>query len=667
MSSMLALPAAAETGEREEAALEQMVVTATKTQQSLRDVPSAVTVIDRNFIEKSAATTADQLLQGVPGVYAARMDASAPNRIAQTYTRGLPGNGRTLVLADGIPMNVGYDGQVDWSQLATVDIDRIEVVRGAGSALYGNSAMGGVINIISKMPERGEKKRVDVDYGSLNTKRLGAGYSFRDDDTGLILSANRLTSDGYNMWRPDTTIAADRQAKTGTEKTNLSAKLLKEVDGANLLDFHFAYLRDVAKGLYSIPDYNAQDRQQYLSSGRYRHFGEASETTVQVYVRRGIQDADSANSVNRTSPDVVAAGTPANSVISYRGEFKDNTSGINLQSTHALAGNQSLTWGGEYVNSDVTMTNRYPFEPGRSQVTKGDVTRMGAFVQDEIKFGALNLNLAGRYDSWTTSGSFADTKAATTGQGVWSERTERAFSPKAGATYALTKDLVARGSVGKAFNTPDVSQLYGNSQRAGSNHVGNPQLRPEKAFSRDIGLDYYWGKLGHLKSSLYYTTAENFIYSVTTTGQNTAKQNIDEVRAKGVELEGMLRPVDGLTLRAGYTYNNSVVTQSVVSPTLVGKWLTNVPVHQGNLRADISLPGGFSIFAVYNYVGYRFGTDSNASGYKPYATYDLGVSKEFGKDIAARLNVVNATDKKYEGIGYIAPGVTVTAGLTLKF
>ncbi|MEI6709074.1 MAG: Plug domain-containing protein, partial [Methylococcales bacterium] len=141
--------------------LEEMTVTtATKTERNIKEVSSAVTVIDSERIEKSPATTVDQLLRGVPGVYAARMDASSPNRIAQTYTRGLPSNGRSLVLIDDVPMNVAYDSQVDWSQLSTIDVQRIEVVRGAGSGLYGNHAMGGVINVISKAITPGAKARL---------------------------------------------------------------------------------------------------------------------------------------------------------------------------------------------------------------------------------------------------------------------------------------------------------------------------------------------------------------------------------------------------------------------------------------------------------------------------------------------------------------------------
>lgn len=179
--------------------LNPLVITATKTQKALRDVPAAVSVISRETIEQSPASTVDQLLQGVPGVYAARMDASSPNRIAQTYTRGLPGNSRTLVLLDGVPMNVLYDGQVDWSQLSTQDIERVEIVRGASSGLYGANAMGGVIHVLSRAPEAGSVTRLGAEYGSLNSKRLTASHSYGAGPTSLRLSASHFSSDGYTM------------------------------------------------------------------------------------------------------------------------------------------------------------------------------------------------------------------------------------------------------------------------------------------------------------------------------------------------------------------------------------------------------------------------------------------------------------------------------------
>ncbi len=199
--------------------LEEVVVTATKTAQSIRNIPASVTVINREAIEKSNATTVDQLLTEVPGVYAARMDVAAPNRIAQTYTRGMSGNGRTLVLIDGVPMNVQFDGQVDWSQLTTRDVERVEVVRGAGSGLYGGNAMGGVINILTRSPKPGVAKNISATYGTNNTGSLAASISGRTGATGYMLSGSKLVSDGYNMWTEAQKMAA------GTASNKLLSRL----------------------------------------------------------------------------------------------------------------------------------------------------------------------------------------------------------------------------------------------------------------------------------------------------------------------------------------------------------------------------------------------------------------------------------------------------------
>lgn len=661
--------------------LPEMVVTATKTERSIKEVSSAVTVIDRERVERSGATTVDQALQGVPGVYAARMDASSPNRIAQTYVRGLPGNGRSLVLIDDIPMNVLYDSQVDWSQLGTSDVERIEVVRGAGSALYGNHAMGGVINIISKVPNPGLHGRGEVDFGSLKTRRGAGLVSFHGQRSGLALSAAYLESDGYNMWRPDTSttsVPLSQRARTGTEKTTLGAKVFHEIDHANLLDVNFSYLRDVATGLYNVPDYNAQDRQQYLGSARYRHLGESSETTLVLYSRIGKMDADSTNGPGCVTDGCTATSVPSTNsairgatLIAYRGVFDDRETGLRAQSSHRIGTSQKLTFGGEYADGEVTVTNTYPAEVGREQVTKGNVSRTGLFIQDEIRAGALNVDLAGRWDRWQTSGSFSDSKPSFPGQGRWKERSDTAFSPKGGLSYRIADALILRGSIGKSFNTPDASQLYANSRRSGTTVAyGNPLLEPEKALSRDIGLDYYFAKTAYVKSTYYYTTARDFISTIQRAGAipgTTDKVNYGGVRAKGFELEGMWRAADFVTLYASYAVNDSVITKYDQNPTLEGKQLINVPRHQGHFRANFALPFGMTAFAAVNHVGDRFSNEANTTVYRGYTTYDAGLTKTLAKDLAARLTLINITDKQYEGIGYIAPGLTVSGGIVATF
>ena len=638
--------------------LDEMIITATKTEKSIRDVSSAVTVIDKTRIESSTGSTVDQVLRGVPGLYASRMDPSSPNRIAQTYTRGLPGNGRTLVLIDDVPMNVGYDSQVDWSQLGTIDVERVEIVRGAGSALYGNHAMGGVINIITKSITPGLHGRVDSEYGSMETIREAGLVSYGGERTKGQLSTSYLESDGYNMWRSDTTVPLSGRANTGTRKTNVGSKLTHEIDSNNILDFNFSYLSDVTTGLYTIANYMPQDREQYLGSARYKHLGESSDTTVLAYSRIGRMDADSADSLARS--------------ILYNGFFDDMETGIRAQTSHYIGNHQKVTFGGQYSDTRLTMTNLYPATLGREQVVDGNVRLSGVFLQDEFGFGDLNINIAGRWDLWQTEGSFTDTDRTVSGQGNWSERSKDSFSPKGGFSYKLTDQLVARGSIGESFNTPDISQMYANSQRSGIYSFGNPFLTPETAVSSDLGLDYYFGNVGYLKATLYHTSAEDFIASTNVVTScvrscNSTKSNFEGVRAQGAELEAMWKATDFMTLYASYTKNESIITRFSKKPELVGKSLTNVPADMGSLRTDFSLPYGLKAFGQFNYIGDRYSNDANTALYSAYTTYDLGLSKSIYKDVTAKMTFMNITNNKYEGIGYMSPGATITGGISAKF
>ncbi len=642
--------------------LGQMVITATKTQQSIKEVPASVSVITREHIEQSTATTVDQLLQGVPGVYAARMDASSPNRIAQTYTRGLPGNSRTLVLLDGVPMNVLYDGQVDWSQLSTQDIERVEIVRGASSGLYGSNAMGGVINIMSRAPEAGVHSKVGVEYGSMDSKRLTATHSQNHGATSFMLSASRYESDGYNMWRPGTVPPDINKRAIGTVKDNFSAKVMQEINSSNMLEAGISYLRDEATGFYGpgAHGYVPQTREQYVPSLKYTNTAGDATTTAVVYARIGKQWADT------LSTTVL----PAYSTISEKGYYEDKTLGLNAQHSRPLTANQTLTVGADFVTGEIDNKFTYPATPTRLRTTKGEVTRYGFFVQDEIKItNRWNANVAARFDHWKLGGNATETNPSAQNPATtpFVETTDKGFTPKFGTLYKLTDALNVRASAGKAFNIPDMFNLYANTVRTGTTYWANPGLKPEKVNSYDLGLDYYFGKTGFVKATLYRNEASDFIYSVQRTPTVQDKINVGAVTTQGLELEANYRPIQSLGLTASYTLNESKIVKKDLNTALVGKQLTNVPRHQGYLRADWNVAGGALLFASMNYVGSRFGDDTNATTYGKYTIYDIGGSYALTKDVTARLTFNNVTNKKYEGIGYIAPGATVTAGLGVKF
>ncbi len=630
--------------------LSDIVITASKNAQSIEEVPASVSVINREQIELSDARTVDELLSSVPGVYAARMDVSAPSRIAQTYTRGMPGNGRTLVLIDGVPMNSQYDGQVDWSQLATQDVERVEIVRGVGSGLYGSNAMGGVINIITRQPEKGLNTTIKGEYGSNNTKSFSGSIRGRNGTTGYSLSGSKLTSDGYNMWTDAyKTLLGNKAIAMGTEKTNLSGKLTYDATDNDLIDLTISYLDDLATGFYHVPDYLPQDRKQWLSSLRYQHLSDHIETSVMLYARIGKQYADTANTTY--------------TAVNTESTYDDQTFGINNQLTLKYFDNHLLSAGVDYVDGSIdVLTDRYTSE----QNIKGDVSKAGLFVQDQMKLNDLTVNLAGRFDYWQTHGSQNDTLAGQP-KGDYPERDGTEFSPKLSMLYKLNPSLNMRASVGKAFKLPELFEFYSSSKRGTITYWGNPNLSPESVLGYELGMDYYFLNNAFLKTTLYHNNAKNFIYSVRRDALNSDKMNIDEVTTQGAEIEAHYSPLDVLELSASYTYNDSKIIKNQFNPALEEKQLTYVPQHQWNLNAKYNVQPSTVLLASVEHVGDRYANDTNTAKYEQYTIYNVGISHRFSPIFSAKANINNITDNIYDGIGYLAPGRTYSASLQANF
>ena len=135
--------------------LEQIVVTATRTEMEASQAPASTSVVTRKDIEQRTILAPDEALNTLPGVFDTR-GKGITDILSGINLRGMPGQERTLILLDGMPLNSAYTGNVQFGGLAPEDIRQIEVIRGPFSSLYGGYAMGGVVNILTKMPEKEE-------------------------------------------------------------------------------------------------------------------------------------------------------------------------------------------------------------------------------------------------------------------------------------------------------------------------------------------------------------------------------------------------------------------------------------------------------------------------------------------------------------------------------
>jgi len=200
--------------------MSSIVISATRTPTVLEDVPQRIHKIEKETIQEYPATNTDNLLRMIPGINVNR-SSGIFSRNSSVTMRGMPGASRSLILLDGVPLNKTAGGTVNWHLITPDEIDRIEVVKGPGSALYGNNAMSGVINIITRKPQKNIEGMINAGYGTFNTikgqailngnsikkskgiywklggfYRQGDGYIIEPEDTRNSLDVNAYLKEG---------------------------------------------------------------------------------------------------------------------------------------------------------------------------------------------------------------------------------------------------------------------------------------------------------------------------------------------------------------------------------------------------------------------------------------------------------------------------------------
>jgi len=267
---------------------DEVIITATKTENFIQDVPVRINLISPRQIEAIPAQTADELLNYVPGVNINRSFGIFSHTAAVTM-RGLNGQeqGRVLVMIDGIPTNKADGGSVNWNMFNSDLIDRIEVVKGPGSSLYGGNAMGGTINIITKKPTEKFQGKASIDYGTYNTMRGQLNLSGRitpNTNQGMYWSLNSFyrQSDGYI-----TASEADQEAnpyivKSDLQEWGVSGKLGYEFNESNGFELDMLYYDDDRATGEKVYQPQGNNREHDTYHIRAKYYGEKNNWSWNV-------------------------------------------------------------------------------------------------------------------------------------------------------------------------------------------------------------------------------------------------------------------------------------------------------------------------------------------------------------------------------------------------
>jgi outer membrane receptor for ferrienterochelin and colicin len=654
--------------------LDTVVVSATRTEMPAVDVPQSVTVLTSEQLMASPFDRLEDILRSVPGMYNFRHYALQTNGIYSPLKMRGVGNNRLLVLVDGVPQNDNFNNAIAWVAWGHIPkhvIERIEIVRGTASALYGSEGLGGVVHIITQHPSKDPNTRIDVQAGTADTFGGTAFHSQTVKDLGFLIAGGYEKSDGFFMVDNPEAYEIKRRRDAGKVMGKVNYDLTPD---SNLSLSALVYDHETGKGRQFFYDELTLD-QYWLN-----YTGKVGCTDVKglVYLNRADKIAfqDSAN-------DDYAS-------LLRQEEMPAMVWGADLQTTMTLGQTTGLTLGAAYKQASWDYHDIYA-KGTREVGADGSQQFVSPFANLDLRFPEerVIVNLGARYDwietsdgaNWDTVGSAGKPAYDNT----FDSSSEGSFSPKAGITWHLDDKTTVRASGGKGFRAPSLFELYKVHVRGGGTYYreANPDLDPEEIWSYDIGVERFltdtlWGRL-----TLYQSFAKDYIgdrltgtakfAGGTKTRYEYVLDNISEVDIYGVESELEWYATRTLTLFANYTYNVSEVKKDDNNAALVGNQLPNDPRHNAHFGFRYTNPEIVNLSVIANYFGDIYFDNENTLNENGYFTVDASVSRKLVDHVTAYVNAENLFDKQYPMFrsqgreDTIAPGLIVTAGIRLVF
>ncbi|WP_321779547.1 TonB-dependent receptor plug domain-containing protein [Sulfurimonas sp.] len=620
--------------------LRDVIVTA-KTQRTALDTAGSFSVITAEDIKKTGASSIQEILEGVVGLNMGMNDSSINGR-QNISIRGTDSKD-TLILVDGERISgsdaqIGHsDFQYNWIPINA--ISKIEVIRGPMSALYGSSAIGGVINIITKKPV--EKIQGDITLeGGDSSRDGGENIDFSVSGGGKITDSFSII--GYANSKTTKPEDVDKTTEVeGKKIKNLMLKAWFDIDATQQITA-FAILGNEIRETNEYKELYNIDKTHY-SIGYQKDFSDIS-LNVKYYKNTSDSHTDQ---------------------FEYTHKMGDDT--LNAELKIASFDNNFIVFGGEYRKEKY----RKKYDDAADDTSKGfedSINYASVYLQDEIEIGSSTiLTIGARYDKH--------------------ERFGGEFSPKANLVYKLSDNSRLKAGYGHGFSAPTVTQNsseygvaipvefypagppFNGMPKTFHRFHGNDNLKPEKSDTFEIGYDYEKDQITFV-ATYFHTELTDLIDNLhtgdTIVGPMTYREylysNVGKARIDGVELEFTQNKIfDTLDFNLNYTFLDTENKDTK-------KELHNRPAHTANLKLSIDLPWEIGSDFRVNYVGSQKASDG--ATIDDYATLGLQFSKEFLEDLTLRAGAENLSDVKHIGEGqnkYYIRGRYVYARLNYSF
>ncbi|WP_207062934.1 TonB-dependent receptor domain-containing protein [Motiliproteus sp. SC1-56] len=457
--------------------VQPVVVTATRLAQTIDQALAPVTVIDRQQIEQSPARDLPALLHLQPGIDLSRSGGLGSN--ASVFVRGANAN-QVLVLVDGVRVGSATLGQAAFNDIPLDQIERVEIVRGPRSSLYGSDAIGGVIQIFTRRGQTGFQQHAGIAYGTHDTQRLRAGLSGGDSFQRFSLDLGHLETDGIDAQ------VGSNPDKDGYRNTNVSASYQHSL--TQDLELDLSLLRtdsEVEVDSFIATDAVTNEGQQQVLNGVLRYAANAE------------LDIKLSASESRDEMRELTNGTGT-------GRFDTRTRQYELTADHYLDDSQIITLGAAHTDQQIDSSSDYAED-------ERDINAV--FGQWQNRWDRLELLLGLRSDDHDSFG--------------------RENTGNINAAYHLGDHRKLLASYGTAFHAPTFNDLYFPSSAFGA---GNPALAPEESDSWELGYEYN-AQGQRYAARAFRTRIDNLIIWQDQGGFFFMPENVGQAKIDGLELE----------------------------------------------------------------------------------------------------------------------------------
>lgn len=652
----------------------ETVVTATRAPLPVAEAPAAVTAIDRQDLDATPSKVIDEALRAVPGVGLFRRSSSV---VADPSAQGLnlrgvgpSGVSRGLVLVDGVPATDAFGGWVYWRALPALSIERIEIVPGSGSALYGNSALGGIVHFITRPLARRELD-FDATVGSEKTTLIAAHLSDRWRSWGAAIDGEFFRSDGYEVVGPASRGSIDHAANS--DHATVNARVEGRVASRTTMFVSGGYFRERQDGGTTYSATNVQvGRYATGISSTLPRIGRI-DATIYGHINEFDQQRPQVDSMRANATLALTQAVPSTDL----GDSLVWTSRpLQAWARHVVSVGEDLRWVMATPREQLMPVAMKPSTVVQRSVSARQVLA-GVFAEDTLVLSSRFVAaLALRADYWSNRDAHSIESHAD-GSNVSADPPSRGgweLTPRLGVVGRLTRWLTVRGATYRAFRAPTFNELYRPFQVGTILTAPNASLNPETLWGGELGVEATTAHMT-VRATSFANALLDPISNVTlpmplADGSQRQRQNLGAAAIVGVEMSARCSVTRRWRLQAAYMFVDATVSSAPAQPELVGKQLAQDPRHRFSAALSFSERRWFSAILEVRYTGRQFDDDRNQVSLPGFAVVSARVSRQIVPHVDATLAIENLLNQQYlvgrSGVDTVGEPIFIYGGIRYR-